>query len=107
MSRARYHRVVVRKLLAWIVVTLGIAALVRKLKRGGGPAEVEGAADAADQDPADELRRKLADSRGDAAPAAAEPGADETAEPTVEERRHEVHDQGRAALEEMQRSSED
>lgn len=94
-----------RKLLTWIVVTVGVAALVRKLRRRG---EVEttraepGGGEPADEDPADELRRKLAGTR-DETPV---PGAP-TPEPTVDERRTEVHDQGRAAIDEMQRSSED
>jgi hypothetical protein len=105
----------VRKLLGWIVVTVGIAALVRKLRSRPEPAEVEAAGGAApasvtertaepsteaepeQEDPATELRRKLADSRGD------EPGS----EPALEERRSEVHDQARAAIDEMHRSAED
>jgi hypothetical protein len=105
-----------RKLLTWLVVTLGIAALVRKLRRRNAePAAVPGlssppeppSAEPADQpadhptgepggvDPADELRQKLAESRGDETPAAPEAGS-------VEERRAEVHEQGRAALDKMQ-----
>jgi hypothetical protein len=95
-----------RKLLTWLVVTLGIAALVRKLRRRGqDPEAVPGltpppeafSAEPADQpegtDPADELRQKLAESRtGETVPEAE----------SVEERRTEVHEQGRAALDEMQ-----
>jgi len=99
-----------RKLLTWIVVTVGIAALVRKLRRrgqgresggesGGGPtSEPEG------EDPAEELRRKLASSREEASVA-----TEDLPEPevTVEERRADVHEQGRAAIDEMQRSTEE
>lgn len=94
-----------RKLVTWIVVTVGIAALVRKLRRrraaesadtGAPPGEAGPDAGGAG-DPADELRRKLAETRED------EPVADAT----LEERRTEVHDEGRAALDEMQRSTED
>lgn len=98
-----------RKLLTWLVVTLGIAALVRKLRqRRGGAEPVPGvspppeavSAEPADQpeepDPADELRQKLSEARAEEAPPSApEPGS-------VEERRAEVHEQGRAALDEMQ-----
>lgn len=104
----RYHRPV-RRLVTWIVVSLGIAALVRRMRRKsraqegpsedgpGAPAETD-----ADDDPADELRRKLAESRAEDEPAAtsAAPAS------TVEERRAEVHDQGRAALDEMRDSDE-
>lgn len=85
------------------MVTVGIAALVRKLR---GRREDEGApvAPSADDDPADELRRKLAETREDEMPAS---GMPPTAEPGVEERRAAVHDEGRAAIDEMQQSAED
>jgi hypothetical protein len=82
-----------RKLLTWLVVTLGIAAVVRRLRRRQEalpPASVQPA-----EDPAAELRRKLAESRADAAPAAPAP------ESSVSERRAAVHDEGHAALDEM------
>jgi hypothetical protein len=113
-----------RKLLTWVVVTLGIAALIRKLRRRGtepepvpglSPQPEPASAEPADQpespqpgsaqpgsaepdglDPADELRQKLAESRSEeATPPTPAPGS-------VEERRAEVHEQGRAALDEMQ-----
>lgn len=85
-----------RRRLTWVLVTLGIAALVRRLRRRAEP-ELE-AHDT--DDPADELRRKLADSRSDENDASApEPPAD-----TVEERRADVHQEGRAALDEMRDS---
>jgi hypothetical protein len=86
-----------RKLITWLLVTLGIAALVRKLRRheeAVEPAPVT----VPPGDPADELRRKLAETRSDE-PEAAAPTA---AEPSVEDRRADAHEQGRAALEEMQ-----
>ena len=100
-----------RKLLMWIVVTVGIAALVRKLRRHGdeGTSEVESARDESPaDDPADELRRKLADTRDDG-DAAAAPAVDDAAElaTTIDERRTEVHEEGRAAIDEMQQSTED
>jgi len=94
----------VRKLLKWIVVTIGIAALVRWFKRRGAEDETDVIAPSqpAADDPADELRRKLAESR--------EPDeSEETAEPpdaTVDERRADVHEQGRATLDEMKPSDE-
>ncbi len=94
----------------WIVVSVGIAALVRKLRRSGESAsEGETATykppppEQPGDDPADELRRKLADTRDDAAPAADAAEADAK----VDERRSEVHEEGRAAIDEMQQSTED
>jgi hypothetical protein len=110
----------VRKLLTWIIVSVGIAALVRKLRRRRGEdastADVPSDAD----DPADELRQRLASTRvADPEPAAeaplvenADPPVDPptpepTVEPSIDERRTEVHDEGRAAIDEMRKSAED
>ncbi len=91
-----------RKLLTWIVVTVGIAALARKLRQRGAVDEPQTAPEV--DDPADELRRKLADTReGESSEAAAPPAA----EATIEERRSDVHEQARTAIDEMQRSTED
>lgn len=88
----------VRRLIRWTLVTLGIVALVRWLRRRG---EEPAAPTPSAGDPADELRRKLAESRGEAEPVAASPTPpNETAE-TVEARRAEVHEQGRSVLSEM------
>ena len=87
-----------RKLLTWLLVTIGIAALIRRLRRRGTepePTQVEQPA----EDPADELRRKLAESRES-------DESEEAPEATVEERRADVHEQGRAALDEMKSSDE-
>jgi flagellar biosynthesis/type III secretory pathway M-ring protein FliF/YscJ len=95
-----------RRLLTWLVVSLGIAALIRRLRRSSrqaesAPAAEEAAAPAAEDDPADELRRKLAESRAEDEPASvASPPV------TVEERRAEIHGQGRSALEEMRETDE-
>jgi hypothetical protein len=81
-----------RKLLTWVVVTFGVATLLRRLKhrrRRAEPALSTG-------DPAAELRQKLAETRTEAVPAEPAP------ESPVAERRATVHDEGRAALEEMQ-----
>jgi hypothetical protein len=94
-----------RRLVTWFVVSLGIAALLRRLRRSSQAQQVEAepgveeAAEAED-DPADELRRKLAESRVEDEPVAPAPPV------TVEERRTEVHDQGRSALEEMREADE-
>ena len=115
-----------RKLLTWIVVTVGLAALIRKLR---GRHETEESPLTADADPADELRRTLAVTREDEMPVPGvlpgpepeidepkvdEPQVDEPTtaapgidEPGVDERRASVHDQGRAAIEDMQVSSDE
>ena len=116
-----------RKLITWIVVTIGIAALVRKLRSRGKPDDVEPSPPPA-ADPADELRQKLASSRdpepaADTAAAPAEPAAVETpaeeftvvepptpepaSETAVDERRADVHEEGRAAIDEMRKATED
>jgi hypothetical protein len=91
-----------RKLLTWIVVSLGIAALVRRLRRRG--AEPEPTSPPAG-DPADELRQKLSESRS--ADEAEEAPPPPPPEATVEDRRADVHDQGRATLDEMRPSDEE
>ena len=87
-----------RKLATWVVVMLGIAALLHRLKRRQAAAEPPTATTPAD--PADELRRKLAESRTESAATEAVPEA------TVSERRAEVHDEARAALDEMRSRAE-
>ena|SRR5215510_6363773 len=114
-----------RKLITWIVVTIGIAALVRKLRSRGKGHEAEPPPPAAD--PADELRQKLASTRetdpepaaeAEPAPAEAVTAAEEfrpvepsTPDPAsdtaIDERRAEVHDEGRAAIDEMRKATED
>lgn len=82
-----------RTLVRWIVVTLGIAALVRWLRHRG---ETQARPQAqALEDPAEELRRKLEESRATGQEAKPAP------ESSVEDRRSDVHAQGRAALAEM------
>ena len=85
-----------RRLLAWIVVTIGIAALVRRLRRRN---QQDGATsfEEAEDDPADELRRKLAVSRSDESVEEQPPAP----EASVGERRASVHEEGRSTLEEM------
>jgi hypothetical protein len=100
-----------RKLLTWIMVALGLAALLRKLR---GRRSAEEALPAAEVDPADELRRTLAETREDempvpGVPPGPEPAIDEpsTDDPTVDDQRIAVHDVGRAAIEEMRVSSDE
>ena len=91
-----------RKLIKLAIVALGIHAFrrwrkSRKESQAGVPA-VEPTAD-----PADELRRKLAESRDDVVP-------EEIEEPpaaSVTDRRADVHEQGRAVLDEMKSTDED
>ena len=103
--RALYHRHM-RKLLMSIVVTVGIAALVRKLRRRGegGDSGGDTTSEPGSEDPAEELRRKLASSRDEASAATEGPPEPPV---TVDARRADVHGQGRAAIDEMQRSTED
>ena len=91
-----------RRLLTWLVVTIGIAALVRRLRRRRDPQLIEPAPTAPGDDPADELRRKLAESRAEEPAEAPEPP-----EETVEDRRADVHEQGRAALDDMRDSEKE
>ena len=90
-----------RKLLTWIIVTAGIAALARKLRQRGAVDEPRTAPEI--DDPADELRRKLADTREDVSSEAEGATAPEA---TIDERRDDVHEHARAAIDEMQRSTE-
>jgi hypothetical protein len=85
-----------RRRLTWLLVTLGIAALIRRLRRSKEPELETHETD----DPADELRRKLAESRSDEEDAP----SPESPHDTVEERRADVHQEGRAALDEMRDS---
>lgn len=95
-----------RRLLTGLAVSLGIAALIRRLRRSSrpeesAPADEEAAGSAAEDDPANELRRKLAESRVED-----EPAAEPLPPVTVEERRAEIHEQGRSALDEMREGDE-
>jgi hypothetical protein len=104
----------VRRLTAWIGGAVGGIAAYRFFRRRPEPAEV--AAPPEPDDRAEELRTKLAESRAaepvveEAPPepvveeAPPEPVAEEEPE-SPEERRQRVHEEGRAALDEM--TSED
>ena len=92
-----------RKLIKLAVVALGIRAFLHWRKSRRTTEEATSPAPEPASDPADDLRRKLAESReDDAAVEAAEPPA-----AAVADRRAEVHDSGRATLDEMNSSNED
>jgi hypothetical protein len=90
----------VRRLTAWIGGTAaGVAAYRLLRRRSQVAAEPAPAPDATEADTrADELREKLAESR--TAEPATEPVAEEEPE-SPDERRQRVHEEGRAALDEM------
>ena len=94
-----------RKLALFAGATIGAAAgiLWRRGQKPAAPAEPD--------ERTEELRRKLAEAR-EAEPAAApEPTPEVEPEPEIavdlEESRRRVHDEARAAMDEMQRSGED
>ena len=84
-----------RKLIKIALVALGIRAFLRWRKRRRAEQEL---------DAGQQLRQKLADSRADEG--AVEPGAEAPTDASVEERRAEVHTQGRATVDEMTPSDE-
>ncbi len=88
-----------RKLIKIALLIFGITMFLRWWRGRRAPAEPS--TTAAPADPADELRRKLAESREDVADEDSEPPA-----ASVTDRRAEVHDEGRAALDEMKSSDE-
>jgi hypothetical protein len=90
-----------RRLLTWLAVSLGIAALVRRLRRRDRAKQEPAGTTAAD--PADELRRKLAETRSEEEPGA----APEEPEASVEQRRASVHEEGRSTIDEMRRPDDD
>ncbi len=87
-----------RRFFAWLGCLLGALWIFKWFRRGSPPAP---AADLA-ADPAEELRRKLEESRADeptpTEPSVAEPEAPEAG---LDERRRAVHDRGRAAIDAM------
>lgn len=91
-----------RRLIGWTAGLVGIAALARLLAarrdRAESPALPPPVAPA--QDPAEELRRKLAESREAGAPAA-EPTESSERNESLEERRARVHAKAQEALSAM------
>ena len=93
-----------RKLIKIALVALGIRALLRWRKRRRAEQELDAGQPQSPPDPADELRQKLAESRAEEG--TVEPEAEAPADATVEDRRAEVHAQGRATVDEMKPSDE-
>ena len=86
-----------RRFFAWLGCLLGALWIFRWFRRGSPPEPAV--------DPAEELRRKLEESRSDEAAPAAPPLAEaeepEAPEAGLDERRRAVHDRGRAAIDAM------
>ena len=91
-----------RKLIKIALVALGIRAFLRWRKSRHEAVETTSLPPEPASDPAGELRRKLAESREDDTP----PETDAPPAAAVADRRADVHEQGRATLDEMT-SSED
>jgi hypothetical protein len=86
-----------RKLLAWIAGGLGLVALIRALRRGEAPVAPTPSAESGD-DPAEELRRTIAESReAEQSPPAPAP----VEASSLEERRRVVHERAQEAIEAM------
>jgi hypothetical protein len=77
----------VARLIALLLGGFGLGAYLRRRRRGSE----------ADHSPADELRSKLADARAVEEPPPAEPNL----ETDLEERRREVHDRARGAIDDL------
>jgi hypothetical protein len=98
ICQGRYHRPV-GKLIKIALIILGILAFLHWRKNRRAQQEMVTAPPVAD--PADELRRRIAESRDDETTVEDEPPA-----ASVAERRTDVHEHGRAALDEMKPSDE-
>lgn len=94
----------VRRLFGWMAGLVSIAALARVLARRRRREAYGPEPEAAAQDPADELRRKLSETRE--APGAAEPADSTEPAETLEERRSRVHSKAQEAIEAMQDAPE-
>ena len=92
-----------RKLIKIALVALGIRAFLRWRKSRNEAAQATSLPAEPASDPADDLRRKLAESREDDTP----PETDAPPAAAVADRRADVHEQGRATLDEMTSSSGD
>jgi outer membrane biosynthesis protein TonB len=85
-----------RRLLTWLGLAAGALAFWRWTHRRPKPAPP------AEDDPAVELKRKLAESRSEEQPATAEPEPPpEEPNASIDERRRAVHDRARQAIDEM------
>jgi hypothetical protein len=78
----------------WIAAAVGLFGLVAYVRRRRRPAAPE-------VEPADELRARLAESRAGAEVEPVADAAPESETDAVGERRRDVHEQGRAALDEL------
>lgn len=90
----------VRRLFGWMAGLVSIAALARVLARRRRHEKRAADQQAVAQDPADELRRKLSESRE--AAGATEPAGPPEPTETLEERRSRVHAKAQEAIEAMQ-----
>lgn len=92
-----------RRLVAWIGGVVGGIAAYRFVRRREAALQTspEPASPPEPDDRTEELRAKLAESRGDAAESVAEEPAPPTEPDSPEERRWRVHEEGRSALDEM------
>jgi hypothetical protein len=93
----------VKRTLAWLAGFAGIAALGRMLARRRHASETIAEAPAATvaDDPAEELRRRLADQRQPEPEAASAPVAEMLEDETLDERRARVHAKAREAIDTM------
>jgi len=92
-----------RRLLDWIGGAVWGVIAYRLFKRWRRPAVATAPAAEETDDRAEELRAKLAETRASEEPTPVEPG--ESPE-SVEERRRRVHEEGRAAIDEMHGSDQ-
>jgi hypothetical protein len=90
----------VRRLIGWTAGLVGIAALARLLAARRHRAEAPALPRSTSPDPAEELRRKLDESRDADAPAA-EPTESSERNESLEERRARVHAKAQEALSAM------
>ena len=81
-----------KRLLALLAGAFGLRALLRRRPR---PAFPQGAS------PADELRNRLAESRNVPEPAVVEPESSSSEPTSVDERRADVHNRARGAIDEL------
>lgn len=91
----------VRRLFGWTAGLVGIAALARLLAARRTPVEAQPQLPPPPADPADELRRLLAESREPAEPAVVSPPVGPERESSLDDRRARVHAKAREALEAM------
>ena len=87
-----------RRFVDWIAGLLGAIVAYRVWKRWRKPAPVTAPPADEPDDRAEELRAKLAETRANDDPAPAEPAETQA---SVEDRRGQVHEEGRAAIDRM------